>query len=206
MQDGALRSFIKTFNIKGDSFPFYFFEKNDMIIEPNRVHDTLYRRKGVKNLKDPDFNKIFEEFGQPIYRLALARTGDSELSHDIVQQVFLLLYKKKPSFADKTALRVWLIRVALKYISNERKRAENIMTAPLESASNSAVTDKAEFEFFDLLSTLPETLRDVTVLYYVEDMPINDIARALNIGRGAVKSRLLRAREQLSKIYKEELL
>ena len=80
------------------------------------------------------------------------------------------------------------------------------MTAPLESASNSAVNDKAEFEFFDLLSTLPETLRDVTVLYYVEDMPINDIARALNIGRGAVKSRLLRAREQLSKIYKEELL
>lgn len=157
-------------------------------------------------MKDPDFNKIFDEFGQPIYRLAVAKTGDTELSHDIVQQVFLLLYKKKPSFADKTALRVWLIRAAIKLIANERKRAENVKTTPIDEVSNIGSTDSTEFEFYDLCSTLPDSLRDVTVLYYIEDMSVNDIAKALSIGRGAVKSRLLRAREHLSKIYKEELL
>lgn len=157
-------------------------------------------------MKDPDFNKIFDEFGQPIYRLAVARTGDTELSHDIVQQVFLLLYKKQPSFDDKTALRIWLIRAAIKIIANERKRAENVKTAPLDEAVNIGGTDSPVFEFYDLCKTLPESLRDVTILYYIEDMSVNDIAKSLSIGRGAVKSRLLRAREQLSKIYKEELL
>ena len=51
-------------------------------------------------MKDTEFCKIFESFGQPIYRLCVARTGDVELAHDITQQVFLLLYKKKPNFAD----------------------------------------------------------------------------------------------------------
>lgn len=157
-------------------------------------------------MKDPDFNNIFNEFGQPIYRLALARTGNAELSNDIVQQVFLTLYKKKPHFPDKTALRVWLIRTAIKLISNERKRSENSVTDSLDSADNIGTVDKNEFEFYDLLKSLPDTLRDAAILYYIEDMPVNDIAKALSITRGAVKSRLLRARDQLSKIYKEELL
>ena len=157
-------------------------------------------------MKDPDFNKIFEQFGQPIYRLALSRTGDTELSHDVVQQVFLLLYKKQPAFADKAALRIWLIRATLKIISNEYKRAENTKTVSFDDVKEASVKDSTEFEFYDLCSSLPETLRDVTVLYYVEDMSVNDIAKALSVSRGAVKSRLFRAREILSKIYKEELL
>ena len=157
-------------------------------------------------MKDTDFNKIFEGFGQPIYRLCVARTGDAELSHDIVQQVFLILYHKKPEFSDAAALRVWLIRCALKLIANERKRAEKTRTQPLDDVVTQAKCDSLEFELYDLCMSLPETLRDVTVLYYIEDMSIDDTARALSISRSAVKSRLLRARKLLSKMYKEEIL
>ena len=157
-------------------------------------------------MKDTDFNKIFEGFGQPIYRLCVARTGDAELSHDIVQQVFLILYKKKPIFSDEAALRVWLIRCALKLIANERKRAENKRTEPLEGEGIQSKCDSLEFELYDLCESLPKTLRDVTVLYYIEDMSVEETSRALSLSKSAVKSRLLRARKLLSKIYKEEIL
>ena len=157
-------------------------------------------------MKDTDFNKIFEGFGQPIYRLCVARTGDAELSHDIVQQVFLILYHKKPEFSDAAALRVWLIRCALKLIANERKRAEKTRTQPLDDVVTQAKCDSLEFELYDLCMSLPETLRDVTVLYYIEDMSVSEIAKALSIGKSAVKMRLHRARALLEKIYKEEIL
>ena len=68
------------------------------------------------------------------------------------------------------------------------------------------VTDKTAFELLDLLEGLSEALREVTVLFYVEDMSVDDIARVLGISRSAVKTRLFRAREALEKMYKEELL
>ena len=157
-------------------------------------------------MKDTDFNKTFESFGQPIYRLCIARTGDSELSHDITQQVFLILYRKKPIFSDATALRVWLIRCALKLIANERKRAEKTRTEPLDNEMTQSKCDNLEFELYDLCESLPKTLRDVTMLYYIEDMSVEETSRALSLSRSAVKSRLLRARKLLCKIYKEEIL
>ena len=157
-------------------------------------------------MKDTDFGKIFESFGQPIYRLCVARTGDTELSHDITQQVFLILYKKQPNFPDRSALRVWLIRTALKLIANERRRAEKVCTEPLDEKNGGTSLQTAEFELYDLCLSLGDTLSDVTVLYYVEDMSVEEIARALSISKSAVKSRLHRARKSLSKIYKEEIL
>jgi len=56
------------------------------------------------------------------------------------------------------------------------------------------------------LSHLPETLRDVTVLFYIEDMSTKDIARTLSLSVSTVKVRLNRARNLLEKIYKEEIL
>lgn len=157
-------------------------------------------------MRDNDFEKVFETFGQPVYRLMLSRTGDVETSRDICQQTFLLLYEKKPSFKDKNQLRVWLIRTALKLLSNERKRGAGALTLPLEESGEIAVTDELSFEFCDVLSRLDEKYRDVTVLYYIEDMSVSAIAKSLGLSAGAVKSRLMRARDILKKIYKEEIL
>ena len=146
---------------------------------------------------------VLNEHWQLTYRFALARTGNEDISRDICGEVFLILCKKQPEFKSTDALRVWLIKTARNVIANEFKRAK---TLPLEKADEVAVTDTLAFEFYDLLSTLPPKLRDVTLLYYIEDMDISDVANAMGIPQGTVKSRLSRARSELSKIYKEEIL
>lgn len=151
-------------------------------------------------------DSILNECGRTVYRVALAKTADEELSRDIVQQTFLLLFDKKPNFADKKALRVWMIRTAVKLISNHYKKSETLRTLPLEQGGDAVATDSLEFELCDLLSTLPEAYRDAVVLYYIDDMSEKEIASALGISQGTVKSRLWRARRILEKIYKEELL
>ena len=155
-------------------------------------------------MRFPD--SVLNSVGGAVYRIALAKTGDCELSRDIVQQTFVILFEKKPAFSDKTALRVWMIRAAIKLISNHYKKSENARTVPLEEARDIATADTLTVEFYDLLCTLPSAYRDTVVLYYIDDMSEKDIARALSISQGTVKSRLSRARGILSKIYKEELL
>ena len=152
------------------------------------------------------FEKIVDEYGPSVYRLALSKTSNTDVAQDIFQQVFLLLYEKRPTFTYKEQLKVWLMRATCKVASTERRRFDTSKTVPLDSVC--AVSEKAEleFEFNELLSHLPENLRDVTVLFYIEDMSIKDIATSLSISASAVKARRTRARSMLEKIYKEEIL
>lgn len=157
-------------------------------------------------MKNRAFDKIVAELGPCVYRTALAKTGDTELAQDIYQQTFLLLYEKQPSFNYREQLQVWLIRTACKLASGMRRKYDSSKTVSLDSIEPPSTGDDLSFEFLDMLSRLPDILRDVTVLYYIEDMPVADVARALSLSQSAVKVRLHRARAILEKIYKEEIL
>ncbi len=149
---------------------------------------------------------ILNECGRTVYRVCLAKTLDEELSRDIVGDVFVLLFEKKPNFADVTALRVWMIRTANHLIANYYRKCESAGSISLDEVDCPAPSDPLTFELLEMLKLLPKKYRDVTVLYYIEDMSVKEISRSLGISQGTVKSRLYHARERLSKLYKEELL
>lgn len=150
--------------------------------------------------------KLVNEYSPALYRVAFSKTGDSELSKDIAQQAFLLLYEKQPHFDSRDQLKVWLIRVTCKLAASEKRRFDYSHTVPLEKASDRVKSDELLFEFADLLRELPESLRLVTVLFYIEDMSVSDISETLGISKGSVKTRLSRARDRLEILYKEGLV
>ncbi len=151
------------------------------------------------------FSEIMNEFGPGIYRYALSLTGNEELANDIYQQTFLLLLEKKPKFTHRAQLNVWLMRCARKTAAAERRRADNSRTVSLNDAGEQGEYDAGCAELYDYLSVLKEKYREVTVLFYIEDMSIKDISEILKISTSAVKTRLSRARDMLKKIYEEEL-
>lgn len=157
-------------------------------------------------MQGTDYDKIFCEFAPIIYRAALCKTGDADAAQDILQEVILLLCKKRPTFKCKKQLRVWLVKCAYKLSAAHTRKAENLKTVSLDAAQDIGQQDSLEFEFYDVLSRIPEKLRDVAVLFYIEDMSINDIAKSLSISVSAVKARLTRARAVLKIIYEEEIL
>ncbi len=152
------------------------------------------------------FEKIVNEYGPSVYRLALSKTSSPEAAQDIFQQVFLLLYEKRPTFTYKEQLKVWLMRTTCKVASIERRRFDNSKTVPLDTIQGISSKNDLTFEFTELISHLPQNLRDVTVLFYIEDMCLKDISKTLDISLSAVKARLTRARKLLEKTYKEEIL
>lgn len=150
-----------------------------------------------------ELERLMEEYAPVVFRNALAMCCNVDTAQDITQQTFLLLLEKRPRFSYREQLLTWLLRTARKVASYEHRKNNSIA---LNDFALAPVTDKTAFELLDLLEGLSEALREVTVLFYVEDMSVDDIARVLGISRSAVKTRLFRAREALEKMYKEELL
>ncbi len=153
-----------------------------------------------------NLSALITELSPMVYRFLLVRTANEDTAQELTQQVFLILFEKRPRFECRAQLKVWLIKCAHKTYANYIKRFDNSKTVPLDLTSDVAVTDESLFEFKELLKTLPQNLYDVTILYYIEDMKTEDIARALSISRSNVKTRLMRARQILKKIYEEEIL
>ncbi len=153
-----------------------------------------------------NYSALINELSPIVFRFLLARTGNEDTAQDLTQQVFLILFEKRPKFECKAQLKVWLIKCAHKTFANYIKLHDNSKTVPLDTAKEIAVTDTLVFEFKELLCALPKDLYDVTILYYIEDMKTADIAKALSLSHSNVKTRLFRARNILKKIYKEEIL
>ena len=118
------------------------------------------------------FAAVVEEFGPAVFRLSLALTGNEEVANDIYQQTFLLLLEKKPRFSHRAQLNVWLLRSARKLAATEMRRFDNSKTVPITETAVPAATQEHSFEFLDLMSVLSEKYREVTVLFYIEDMTV----------------------------------
>jgi RNA polymerase sigma factor (sigma-70 family) len=133
---------------------------------------------------------------------------DRELAADAAQDAFLQLHlswDKVQSHRDPVA---WLYRVGINRCKDYRRRlarTKRLLTrlvADLPPESE-AVQWESRLEALAILERLPHRQRVAAALFYEADFSVADIATAMNISEGAVKSHLSRAREALRKVLEE---
>jgi RNA polymerase sigma-70 factor (ECF subfamily) len=162
---------------------------------------------------------LYDRHQRMVYRTALAIAGDTEAAADLLQDVFLRLHR----FADKVdptrPLEPWLYRMTTNLTYDWVKR-RNRWPKPLEdladwiagSSKNSpyeTVERRDEWEQVrKAISALPLTQRVVVVLYYLNDLSLQEISDILTLPVGTVKSRLYYGRLALKRslgLHKELL-
>ena len=148
--------------------------------------------------------RLVAEHSQAVYRLAYVRTGSREDAEDIVQETLLRLVRAEPELLDSAHQRAWLLRVAANCVTDLRRSAWKRHTRPLEDARDLPAPDEPEGGVLEAVLTLPERYRTVVHLYYYEDLSTAEIAQVLGIRRGAVTTRLSRARAMLRDVLTEE--
>ena len=148
---------------------------------------------------------LAEHWGDSLYRAAFAVCRNPQDAEDVVQETFLAYYRSDKEFESDEHIRAWLIRVAVNKAKNatvcfwrrNRRSLEDYMDAL-------TYEDAADRDLLDAVLRLPERYRIVIHLFYYEDYSIREIAELLNLGEGAVKSRLSRGRQQLRRTLTEE--
>ncbi len=147
-------------------------------------------------------NKIIEEtiekYSNMVYRLAMARTGNVEISEDVYQEVFFRLARKMPEFESEEHKKAWLIRVTInctKTILNS-----SFLKHRAELDENLKFETPERHDVYYAVLNLPIKYRTVIHLYYYEEYSIKEISKILKVNENTIKSRLARARSKLEKI------
>ncbi len=155
--------------------------------------------------------------GTDVYRFCLRMTQCRADAEDLYQQTFLKLceMKKEIDWADNP--RSFALSVAaLTEKSNRRRYARRQRLAPQSgipedfdiaedtfSIEEIVLNKEEQFIVRKAVNALEEKLKTPVVLYYTLEMPVEEIAKALNIPVGTVKSRLYKARRRLMKRLEE---
>jgi RNA polymerase sigma-70 factor (ECF subfamily) len=156
-----------------------------------------------------EFVEIYERHAAPVYRYAARRLG-ADIAEDILSETFLVAFDRRGTFdlASESAL-PWLFGIAT-ILSRKHRRAEATAWRGM-LAADAAVVDVDEIELLgarmDARSTVGKLTaairrmrpgdRDVLLLYAWQDLSYEQIAAALEIPVGTVRSRLNRARRSL---------
>ncbi|HXK19370.1 MAG TPA: RNA polymerase sigma factor [Polyangiaceae bacterium] len=162
----------------------------------------------------PEFRAIFEAHLEFVWR-AVRRLGVREADVlDQAQKVFLTAYVKLAQFEGRSQVRTWLFAICQRVASDYRRtalfrREISMDTAALvlfagteEDLHNGAESQERARVADAILSKLPEPQRLVFVLFELEEMGGDDIARLLGISVGTVRSRLRLARRHFSREVK----
>ncbi len=161
-----------------------------------------------------DINLLIETYGDSLYRYCKGITYTLEDAEDLYQQTFLKaleLHKKinpdknPQSYLMSIATNLWRNHKSM-YARRERiaptisTETEGLQLANVQNGENilDEVVRKEEYSRLRrCVNHLPDKQRQVILLFYAGNMPIEDIAKMLKIPKGTVKSRLNKARQCL---------
>jgi RNA polymerase sigma-70 factor, ECF subfamily len=181
------------------------------IVEDDELIASL--REGCEH----GYETLLARFQQPVYNLAFRLLNDPADASDVVQEVFLKVFRNVGQFRSQSSLKTWIYRITVNEAHNQRRwffrhrhrevgleeESEDIPTR-LEVLADSGrspfdyVFDREKHILIEeALSRINPTFREAVVLRDIADLSYEEIAEVLQISLGTVKSRILRGREAL---------
>ncbi len=157
-------------------------------------------------MTDDDFMLAVKRNNQRLFLIALSFTKNAYDAEDILQNVFLKLWKYPKNFCDNEHLDKWLTVVCVNesknYIKLPFRFHQNIDDCDFISSTD--FDNAIQLDLFNSVMGLSKKERAVVHLFYYESLSIKDIAQMLKIKESAVKTRLSRARAKLKEQLGDE--
>lgn len=145
------------------------------------------------------YNAWVRDLYRFLFRSAWALTGSRMVAEEVVQDCFEIAWRRMDQLRDRSCARAWLFQVlrreALRHIGPTIEQYDEAIDE--REGGDAVATLERRLDILAALQTLPAIHREVLTLFYFEDMPVAEMAIALEIAAGTVLSRLNRAREGL---------
>ncbi len=158
------------------------------------------------------FQTLIERYQDRAYGLALRVLHSESDAEEVAQDSFVRAWKALADFRGDAAFGTWLYRIVWRRALDRAAvlRARQVREAPLESAVDEGVdagvgsggrTDAASWK--RLTESLTPPQQAVITLFYDQDLSVKDVAHALDMPEGTVKTHLSRARTALRALYRQ---
>lgn len=155
------------------------------------------------------FRRLVEAYQTQVYRIASRMCGEAA-ADDVTQEAFLAAWRALPAFRGTCLFSTWLYRLAtnaaIDWLRREKRHrgADDVTELELPDGAPSPQEQAEQTETQEAvrraLTQLSPEHRQVLVLRYMQELDYNEIAAALDISEGTVKSRINRAKAHLKEI------
>ena len=162
-------------------------------------------------MPERDFESIYRDHSRLVYWAAYRVLQSRELSEDVTQNVFITVLKSmgEISALPDAQLKGWLYRVAVNAaLDTKRRMAHEVLSDEPVGAevpdTGGTPEDEAEKNQLrnavrEALACMEEVYREPLMMYYYSELSVKEIAEALDVSEGTVKSRMSRGRKILAK-------
>jgi RNA polymerase sigma-70 factor, ECF subfamily len=154
------------------------------------------------------FEQLFHEHYSLIYRTAYSVTGSREDAEDVVQTIFLRLYRRGAWTGLNENPKAYLYRAAVnEAVSVIRSRRRHILTNNPSELDRPVAADTESVlrrEFLDALAGLSQSAVQILILRYEHNYSDAEIAKLLGTSRSAIAVRLFRARTRLKRFMEKK--
>ncbi len=153
-------------------------------------------------MDEGQFTLAVRQYQALLWHIAYAMLRSEQDAADAVQEALLLAWRGRNCLHSETAVRAWLTRILINACKKTlRKRNRTVLTELHDLAAPPEVDNQP---LHDALARLKPEWRMPIVLYYLEGFSVAEVASALRIPAGTVKSRLSKGRELLKGMLRRE--
>ncbi len=160
------------------------------------------------------FDEIIDRYKDAIFRMVYMHIGDFHKAEDITQEIFIKIFKNLSKFRGDSSIFTWIYKITINTISTYAKRSRTIADMLsvdymedlpdddwdeeklIEGLQNSSV--------ISLIQRLRDKYKEVLILYYYQDLKVEDICSIINEPQGTIKSKLHRGRNMLKDMLLKE--
>ncbi|UYQ93241.1 sigma-70 family RNA polymerase sigma factor [Chitinophaga horti] len=172
---------------------------------------ALYRQPGTK---EKGFTLLIQKYQERLYWHIRRLVIDHEDANDVLQNVFIKVWKNLENFREDAQLYTWLYKIAtnesLSYLEQQKRKA-SVSLSDVESGLENKLKADAQFDANKLewklqkaILSLPEKQRIVFNLRYYDEMPYDQMSRVLETSEGALKASYHHAVKKIEEFMKTE--
>lgn len=192
-------------------------EKSELCLNEKENNELISAIEETKQGKEEGFKKLYDSTYQFVYSRAKMLCGSEQETSDIVQEVYISVYRGINTLKSNDSLFSWLKTIIFHTGGRIMKKKGNeiLLSEESEEAFESLPdeTEQTEQNFIDkqdveiirsCIDKLSDEQRAVILAYYYDNLKVEEIAELLSISVGTVKSRLFSARKKLKEYIQEE--
>ena len=176
--------------------------------------------RAAQNGDKSAFERLYGEYRDKLYFFVLKNVGSKETAEDIVSETFLAAMQRIGELRSGEAFGAWLYSVAYKkcadcikensrtaHFESDNERditiADSALNEPIQLPEDYAVNKQRSEQLKGIIDSLRPEMKSAVILYYYDELPLKDVAKALGTTENAAKKRLFDARKKIrSKIEK----
>lgn len=151
------------------------------------------------------FERLLGEYRDKVFRLACSLLGDEAAAEDATQEIFLKIWKALPDFRGDSSVSTWIYAIARNTCLTRRRMAAEHRTYSLDESHANEIPARdpplaVDSDLRAAIERLPAKYRQVLVLFYLEDRSYQQVALAMGLPMGTVKTFLHRAKKELAEL------